>query len=105
MQCHRLALRKGNFTTDYLKKSKMYELACCLTSDVPKMKYCEYKFYRGSEWLEWYTGECCDDGYISCQIYRCRSFVSFERIQHLDSEFKAVTLKRFTCNVNEVVPA
>ena len=89
--------------TDYLKKSKMYQLACSLTPDVPKMKYCEYKFHRGSEWVEWYTGEYCDDGYILCQIYRRRSFVSFERIQHLDSEFKAVTLERFIYDLNEVM--
>lgn len=38
----------------YLKKSKMYQMAKKLLPDVeiPSMVRCTYKFYRGSEWLE-----------------------------------------------------
>lgn len=42
---------------EYLKKTKMYELAQSLCDDVPGIRRCEYKFYRGAERLEWCSSE------------------------------------------------
>lgn len=79
----------------------MFELAKKICFDIPKMKECEYKFYRGSEWLIWFANEDCEDGYISWEIYRTGYFVSLNKIQHLESEFKAVTLERKTYYLDE----
>ena len=49
---------------EYLKKTKLYELAKTLMPDIPSMRNCEYRFYRGSEWLKWLSGEECEDGWI-----------------------------------------
>lgn len=45
----------------YLKKKKFYDLAKELLKDVklPIMKECEYKFFRGAEWLSF----ACDENY------------------------------------------
>ena len=39
---------------EYLKKSKMYQMAKNLLPgvEVPPMARCSYEFYRGSEWLK-----------------------------------------------------
>ena len=79
---------------EYLKKTKMHELAKALCPDVPSLRTCEYKFYHGSEWLKWNTGEECEDGWISYELYNCRAYYSLAKVQHLESEFKAVTLDR-----------
>ena len=79
---------------NYLKKTKMHKLACELRDDVPMLKDCEYKFYRGSEWLKWYADEECDDGYIQWELYVCKTYCSLSKVQHLESEFKAITLGR-----------
>ena len=80
----------------YLKKTKMYNIAQQLCKDVPKLKDCEYKFYRGMEWLKWYTDEECEDGWIEWSLCRTGYFISLNKEQHLESEFKAVTLSRAT---------
>lgn len=79
---------------DYLKKTKMHELAKTLCPDVPALRYCEYKFYRGSEWLKWCADEECEDGYIGFELYNCPGYHSLDKVQYLDSEFKAVGLER-----------
>ena len=80
----------------YLKKKKMHSIAQELCYEkVPALKDCEYKFYRGSEWLKWFADEECEDGYIQWEFYCCRSYYSFEKVQHLESENKAVTLERY----------
>lgn len=79
---------------EYLKKTKMHELAKSLVPDIPPVRKCEYKFYRGSEWLTWYPGEECNDGWIEYRLYSCRSYYSLDKVQHLESEFKEVTLDR-----------
>lgn len=45
-------------STQYLKKTKMYNLLKDIIEPeyMPKMSECEYRFYRGSEWLIFYIG-------------------------------------------------
>lgn len=85
----------------YLKKTKMYNLANQLCEAVPKLKDCRYKFHRGTEWLKWYTDEECEDGYIEWVLCRIGYHISLEKVQHLESEFKAVTLSRKTIYLNK----
>lgn len=72
----------------------MHELAKSLCPDVPPMRECEYKFYRGSEWLKWMCDEECEDGWISFELCNDKSYYSLEKVHHFESEFKAVTLDR-----------
>ena len=51
----------------YLGKKKLYErmqeLSSQIGCEIPKMKDCEYKFYRGDEWLKWEYYEKDRNGY------------------------------------------
>lgn len=78
----------------YLKKKKMYELAVSICPDVPALKDCEYKFYRGSEWLQWCSDEDCEDGYIGFKLFHCASYHSLDKLQYLGSESKVLQLDR-----------
>lgn len=56
---------------NYWKKSKMYQVAKELITDIkmPNMINCEYRFYRGSEWLEFkYSDEARG---IYGKTYKC----------------------------------
>ena len=79
----------------YLGKKKMYEMACSISPcKLPLMKNCEYKFYRGSEWLKWLSDEECDDGWIQWELYVCKAYYSLEKVQYLESANKAISLSR-----------
>lgn len=58
----------------YFKKKKMYELVSEFLPDmeIPKLIQCEYKFYRGSEWLKF---SCCKkdtaDSVVFVNLYHC----------------------------------
>lgn len=80
---------------DYLKKNKMYDLARYLFSDIPCMRKCEYKKYRGLEWLKWF-GEYVEDGFTEYRLCVQGSYFSFEKVQYLDSASKCVILERFS---------
>ena len=88
----------------YLKKTKMFEFAKKICSEPPKkMKDCEYKFYRGSEWLIWYSDEPAPDGdgWLKWEMYKMGYYVSLNLIQSLESEFKSVTLERKHFHLSE----
>lgn len=91
---------------NYLGKKKLHQMACYdAPSDgkPPIMKNCEYKFYRGSEWLKWVSTEECEDGWIEWQLYNCKAYYSLEKVQHLESEFRAVSLYRMLIYHNREV--
>lgn len=88
---------------EYLKKTKMHDLAKSLMADVPPVRDCEYKFYRGSEWLKWTSDEECGDGWIRFELYVCKSYYSLEKVQYLESEFKSVVLDRKVFTRNRVI--
>lgn len=87
----------------YLKKTKMHCLAQQLCEDVSIMKDCKYLFYRGCEWLKWNSDEECEDGWLEWKLYRIGNFLSLEKVQHLESEFKAITVKRECFNLNKIL--
>ena len=78
----------------YLKKKKLYELAKQHCSDIPKLRDCEYRFHRGSEWLKWNSSEESEDGWITWSLFRTGAHVSLEKVLHLEAEFKATTIER-----------
>lgn len=80
--------------TTYFKKTKMVEIAKKIFTDIPKLKDFTYKFYRGTEWLTWYSDEECEDGYISWKITRDGYAIRLEKEHHLESEFKCVVLEQ-----------
>lgn len=63
---------------EYLKKKKMFELLKQLAPglNIPIMKECEYKFYRGAEWLNVPIYDRLDFDYIS--MYHSRSYISID---------------------------
>lgn len=74
----------------YLKKRKMYDLCNHLMLDldlfqlvgcntVPGLRDCEYKFYRGSEWLHVYFGD------LYVVLYHGNSYISIEILNFDDN--------------------
>lgn len=71
----------------YLKKVKFRKLLLSMGYPVPALKDCEWKFYRGSEWLR-FTGvdglsyECYLSGFMSVEFFEYNDLderVSFHR--------------------------
>ncbi|MBQ7776404.1 MAG: hypothetical protein IJ379_10850 [Lachnospiraceae bacterium] len=80
-------------SVQYLKKAKMFELLQMLIVDKDcslKLKYCEYKFYRGSEWLKF----CNDDGIIF-SLYHKGVGVSLD-LSYLDGYDREISIDRLT---------
>lgn len=87
---------------DYLKKKKMYAVVLELGYPVPVLRDCNYKYYRGSEWLAFplddneYLELYHFNGYFSVTILeydefdKCkqkfRSFYNGERYKDLISK-------------------
>lgn len=79
----------------YLKKRKMYEIAnkvLALDSNV-KLKDCEYRFFRGTEWLrlrdDTYIYELCSmagGNYLSVETY----FYDMELSKRVQVSFKVL---------------
>lgn len=79
----------------YLKKTKMHELAkkiFTLDCDV-KLKDCEYKFYRGSEWLRLNDNTYCYEIYAS----HGGRFLSVETFIY-DDDFNRIEVSRKVLN-------
>ena len=90
----------------YLKKTKLFEFAKEICPDAPKkMKDCEYKFYRGTEWLKWSSTEDAPDGdgWIKWEICKMGYRVSLNKEQHLESEFAIKNLERRNFWLNETL--
>lgn len=59
---------------NYLKKTKMYELAKELVPGIDGIRSCTYKFYRGTEWLkfgddEYYYDFCIMGVHVSLDVF------------------------------------
>ena len=81
----------------------MYNLAQQLCEDIPKLKHCKYSFYRGSEWLKWNADEECEDGWLEWKLYKMGNLLSLEKVQHLESEFKAISVRKVCFNLNKIL--
>lgn len=79
---------------NYLKKSRMYEIAKRLGYQVPVMKACEYRFYRGTEWLRFH-----DDSYLYeiCASYGGK-YLSVNTYYYDEGIYKRVLLSRKLIN-------
>ena len=64
----------------YLKKKKLYEIVKKLLADkkLPPLKNCEYKFYRGAEWLT-FSGIGDDLHYYRIASECCGNWISIEK--------------------------
>lgn len=69
----------------YLGKRKMYQMALDMLKykDMPKCMYCEYKFYRGTEWLIFSTDTC----YVKFTVMNCGFWI---RVVEKNEEFEVV---------------
>lgn len=73
---------------NYLKKTKMHLLAQRLYADVPSIRKCSYKFYRGSEWLEFS---------LPCKVYNCSLIVEM----YLTSNYLAIDENLYNWETDE----
>lgn len=62
----------------YLKKSKIRQLLLDLGYQVPALKDCSYKFYRGSEWLEGSLPCGESDCSVFFKCYLCPGYMSVD---------------------------
>lgn len=79
-------------SVQYLKKTKMYKLLSSLIEAeyLPKASACEYKFYRGSEWLD----VCVDYDYV-IKFYHRGVGITLE-IDKVDEEGRRHSVDRLT---------
>ena len=75
----------------YFKKKKMYEIVSELLPDVkiPKLIHCEYRFFRGSEWLDFsYDDDGHADSCVCVSFYHCGYYVvlDLEYRQYFENE-------------------
>lgn len=64
---------------EYLKKKKMRAVMQELIPDVkiPALNKCEYRFYRGSEWLRFWEENT--EEYVQYELYRFKNSYRIER--------------------------
>lgn len=74
---------------NYLKKTKMHELAKTLVPGIAGLKSCTYKFYRGTEWLKFQ-----DENYELYELCRMGAHVSLNAYYYDDE-----TLARIDTNL------
>lgn len=87
---------------NYLKKTKMYDLAKFLYPGIPGIRKCEYKKFNGFEWLNWtdIDDDALGDGWIEYSLCCHGSYFSFEKLHHFESCFKCRTVYRYDiCSV------
>lgn len=84
----------------YFKKKKMYEiLKSLVNTNLDIMKYADYSFYRGSEWLK-----CIgDDGkhYTFYKLYHEGRFVSLDILQWDEEKEDFVETDRITYRMDD----
>ena len=73
---------------NYLKKSKIHELAKSMGYSVPALRECSYKFNHGSEWFTFPAEQ--DDEYY--KFYVSSSYMSVEKV--LDTVFQEKVIER-----------
>ena len=76
----------------YLKKEKIHKLAQVLGYPVPAMKYCNYRFHRGSEWFTFDSDEA-DEYY---EFYVCSSYLSVNKILDVGLGAKLISRKLYS---------
>lgn len=93
----------------YLKKTKMYKLTQLLLEVhnydwlfLPILKFCSYKFYRGSEWFTCYV----DD--YTVKLYVCSSYCRITIVKTIvteDEDIDLVSLEKlyFWNEVNDLL--
>lgn len=76
---------------NYLKKKKLYELLQTIAfTELDIMKYAEYKFYRGSEWL--YCNAKIEN--LSYELYHKNYFVSLDILKYDEDQDKTINVDR-----------
>ena len=80
----------------YLKKTKMYNIAKSVFDilDMPVLKDCEYRFYRGTEWLRFSSAEY---DYEMCSMFAGK-FLSVETYCYDDNTGNRVCVMRKVLN-------
>jgi len=75
----------------YFKKQKMYKIVSELLPDmeIPKQISTEYRFYRGSEWLDFsFEDICYTDSYVFVSLYHSGYSVVLDLEYRHFSEFE-----------------
>lgn len=85
---------------EYLKKRKMYEILDLLVdANLDLMKNANYRFYRGSEWLN--CSAFGEEHYTIYKLYRSGQFVSLDILQWNEEKDDYAETERITYRMIE----